>query len=102
MPVQISVSMKLGVNASARPSTLCQLKDLAKICQMLFQQLTWNTEGDRNSPWSFEIYPVSQYRFSVLNAVFIYGGFGYKCFFRVINNQTMGERDLVYFASKAN
>lgn len=45
MPVQISVSMKLGTNASARPSTWCQLKDLAEICQMLFQQLTWKLKA---------------------------------------------------------
>lgn len=55
MPVQIFVSMKLGMNASVGPSTLCHLKDLAEICQMLFQQLTWNTDGKRNSALSFEI-----------------------------------------------
>lgn len=48
MPVQICVSMKVGMNTSAR------LKNLAEICQMLFQQLTWNTEGNRNSYLVFE------------------------------------------------
>lgn len=57
--------MKLGMNASARPSNLCKLKelpaDLAEVSHVFFWQLTCKPEGSSNATWSFEIYIPVQY-----------------------------------------